>query len=239
VLNNWWPAIFKKAIDEFKDNMLTDEQHVQSQGDGYTNLIVRRSELRTGSIGRVEPESSEQFPTTWAQKRGVLMELLQYRNPAFEAFIFHPENAELLAQMLGLEDLYIPGDQDRNKQLREIAIMLQGQPSPDPMNPGVLIPSIPVDPEVDNHQVEATVCRDFLVSPAGQDAKENNPAGYQNVLAHFRGHNLYVQQAMMMPQAPVQGPTNGTGNNPSPAVKKAQGEAVESPPRVGEEPGVM
>ena len=50
----------------------------------------------------------------------------------------HPENASLIASLLGVPELYIPGDDDRNKQLREISELIQGQPIPQGMPPGMM-----------------------------------------------------------------------------------------------------
>jgi hypothetical protein len=45
-----------------------------------------------------------------------------------------------------------------------------------------------VEPLVDNHAVEADICRRFLVSDAGRLAKNENPDGYKNVLLHMQRH---------------------------------------------------
>jgi hypothetical protein len=66
-----------------------------------------------------------------------------------------------------------------------------------PMVP-VMKPSIPVDMDVDNHKVEADVCRSYLVGEAGRLLKVENPDGYQNVLLHMKEHIQAAQQIATM-----------------------------------------
>ena len=124
------------------------------------------------------------------------------------AVLAHPENLPYLKRALGLTDMFIPGEDDRNKQYAEITELVNSAPLPaaptiDPMTgmevPGMEQPSVPVDPDVDNHQIEAEICRKWLVSDVGRDAKINNPEGYMNVLLHFKQHIEIMQMQMMPP----------------------------------------
>ena len=75
--------------------------------------------------------------------------------------------------------------------------MLNTQPAE--VEDGVLEPSVPIDNEVDDHMIEAQICRSFLQSKDGQDLKQLNPKGYANVLAHYNQH-LAVMKSRMNPQ---------------------------------------
>jgi len=57
--------------------------------------------------------------------------------------------------------------------------------------------SVEVDPDVDNHGAEASICRSWLIGEAGRLAKIENPEGYKNVLLHMKEHLQVIQQQMM------------------------------------------
>ena len=196
-VNEFWVELISKATKDYLQNLTYDERFVKPQGNsGFINVWIRKSDI-TGKIGEVIPESSESFPLSSAQKRDVLMSFLQMKNPMLEAALFHPENVSLLAQTVGFPDIYIPGDDDRSKQLNELAELLAGQPVPS-MDPAsgqpIMMPSVMPDTEVDNHPVHMQTIQAFAVSEVGQQVMKENPMGYQNMIAHFKMH----EQAMMI-----------------------------------------
>ena len=138
------------------------------------------------------------------------------QNEDIMTVIRHPENAGVIAQIIGVPNLYIPGDDDRNKQLYEISQLIVAEPidtPPTPENSTGMLSTVPVTPELDNHTVEAEVCKAWLKSEVGIDAKENNPPGYANVLAHMKEHQFFEQMMMAtQPQTDAQGnPIDETG----------------------------
>lgn len=188
VISSWWARTMKKSVLSFKDNMKEDEVMVQRQGKGFINVWIRKEELAGGAIGEVYSESSDQLPIAWAQQRDLLMQLITLNNESINAALFSPNNAGEIARVGGFPDLVIPGDNDRNKQLYEIGELLKGQPE---MNE----PSVPIEPMADNHAVHVEVTKNWLVSASGLEAKETNPAGYANVVAHLMRH-LFTLQTM-------------------------------------------
>jgi hypothetical protein len=116
--------------------------------------------------------------------------------------------------VLGLSDLVVPGEDSRNKQLREIEMLLHSAPIGEkvsgdrgqvagkneaggtrqeagetvPPETYHLLPSVPVDLLFDNHAVELEECRRWANSDAGQVARIENPAGFANVRAHAEAH---------------------------------------------------
>jgi hypothetical protein len=69
---------------------------------------------------------------------------------------------------------------------------------------------------VDNHKVEGDICRDWLVSEAGQLAKIENKAGYENVVAHLQVHIQMLQQLNgSAPQAEPKKPESKAGVQPN------------------------
>lgn len=202
-----WKDVKMKSCKMFKEAMLEDEYFSRSNGTSDMEVCLKREEM-SGKVGRVMSDASENFPISMMQQRDTFMKLIEQQFQPFLALISMPENASYLADVLGLRRLYIPGDADRNKQLREIALLLTGAPIPsftvDPttgMETQTFEPSVPIQPEVDNHQIEAEICSVFLRSEVGQYMKDVNPAGFENVLAHKRAHDIIVQQQMMQQQA--------------------------------------
>ncbi len=61
-------------------------------------------------------------------------------------------------------------------------------------------PSVEIDVDVDNHQIEAAICKSWLISSAGRLAKKENPNGYKNVLLHMKAHMAIVNQQMQAQQ---------------------------------------
>jgi hypothetical protein len=223
----WWAELMSKSVRSFAINLTDDEKYVEAKGKNFVNVWIRRAEL-TGKVGQVEPDISEAFPVTWAQQRDVLMNLLGMKNQMVDVVIAHPENAGVVASRIGFPDFYIPGDDDRDKQLEEISQLILAEPM-------VLPPQMPMGgpehggdvPPVgqegpppqeqlkstitvekwENHAVEAETCRAWLKSEVGRDCKQTNPAGYMNVVAHMEEHDMFGQQEAMAAQA-----AQGDGN---------------------------
>jgi len=195
----WWKNIFGKviplAMKEFKD----DEKDVQKDTDGnFINVFIRKSELE-GKIGKVELEANENLPLTWSQKKDVWMQLLQNANPQVIQLISAPENLGIMREAIGLEDVYIPGDDDRIKQYDEIKLLLSSTPINDAMT-GQEVPSVEIDPDYDNHAIEFEICRKWVISEAGRLAKTENPDGYKNVLLHGKAHMMIIQEQQQQQQ---------------------------------------
>lgn len=206
----WWKQVFGKVIPAYIKTVQHDEHDVQTDAYGnFTNVFIRRAELE-GKIGKIELEANENLPITWNQKKDVVMQLLQGGNPEILEILGAPENLPIIREAIGLNEFYVPGEDDRNKQYEEIKQLVQSEPimMPPPMDPmsGMQmgpeqpVPSVEIDPDIDNHQIEFEICRSWLVSDAGRLAKVENPGGYQNVLLHAKAHLQVLQMSQMMQQ---------------------------------------
>jgi hypothetical protein len=174
-LTIWWAELMSKVVVEFAKSMKEDEKFVVSKGNSFMNVWIRKEEIEAGEIGQIEPDVSDQFPISTAQKKDLLVQVLQLNNEYLNSVIYHPENATLVANILGFPEIYIPGDEDRSKQLNEINSLLNGLPAE-------------VEPLVDNSLVHIEICKAWLNSDAGQDAKVNNPQGYMMIVQHLQMH---------------------------------------------------
>jgi hypothetical protein len=222
----WWKDIFGKVIPLYIKEMRDDEKQVKKDKFGnFVNVFIRRAELE-GKIGSIELEGNENLPITWNQQKDAIMELFKIGNDQLMATLVTPENIPFIKNAIGLTDYVIPGEDDRLKQYEEIQQLVNSEPiqmPPDPMQmmqaqqmgmpppPPVELPSIEIDSDVDDHQLEADICRRWLVSEAGRLCKLENPPGYKNVLLHMKMHNDFMkmmamqqaqEQAAMMPLPP-------------------------------------
>lgn len=210
----WWKEIFGKVIPQYIKSVQEqgDEKFVEQDEFGnFINIFIRRAEME-GKIGGIELEANENLPLTFTQTRDLIMQLLQANNPEIQATMAVPENLPLIREAIGLTDFYIAGEDDRNKQYEEIKQLLNSEPiviPPDPMMMEQAMmsgleqpqeqeePSVEIEPEIDNHQIQYDICRKWAVSDAGRLAKIENPNGYKNVLLHAQQHNMILQEQMM------------------------------------------
>lgn len=190
-LNKWWAKVIFKACESYRKNMEVDEKFVKQEGDGYTNVWIRASEM-TGRVADVYPEASDQFPMTWEQTRGVIMELLQIQNPLVQQVLTSPENIDEFSKIFSLTKFKVPGQEQRYKQIWEIAKLKNGEP-------------VMVDPMLDDHQQHVQILMNWAAGPEGREAQEQNPALYQAIMMHAQEHQMIIQQ-QMMEQAAAQAP---------------------------------
>lgn len=230
----WWKQIFGKVIPAYMQMLTQDERFVKRDPNGnYINVYIRKAEL-AGKIGSVELEASENMPVSDEEKGEIVMKLFELNNSEIMQALTSPENLPAIRKVVKMHDFRLPGEDDRQKQYEEIQELLQAQPielPPDPvMMEQAMIsgqppqpqfgPSIEIDPLVDDHAIQAQVCKSWAVSEAGRLAKIENPAGYQNVLLHMQMHMQQVVQQMMM-QMQSQAAQEGTeSNSQSPKPKK-------------------
>lgn len=128
---------------------------------------------------------------------------------------------ETVFRGIGLNDLQVPGEEQRVKTFKDIEQMehvppQQGQPvpaePPTPMNPQgtpaqppPLIPSVEPDPDVDNLKVAGETAKTWLISDAGQEAKVNNPPWYLNVKLYAMACTQLQKLAMLKEAIASQG----------------------------------
>ena len=202
----WWKLIFGKVIPMYIKEVKEDERYVEKDENGnFTNVYIRKAELE-GKIGNVELETSDNLPMSWAQKKDVFMQLLSSANPEILKIISSPENLPFFREAIGLVDIYVPGEDDREKQYDEIKLLLQSEPILEPPNdmkvqmasmegmppPGELeLPSIEPE-EIDDHIIHYETCRKWAVSEIGRQTKVDNPNGYKNVFLHAKMHQVMI-----------------------------------------------
>lgn len=120
--------------------------------------------------------------------------------------MYAPTNARFIKDILALDDLVLPGEDQRVKQAREITDLTKFGAEPEQAPNGEFIPSVGVDTNVDDHAVHIAVLRTYLVSTIGLDLKDTNPAGYVNCVAHLKQHqSILLQQTAMAHESTAPG----------------------------------
>lgn len=217
MFTSWHKNIYGKVIPAYIKNVVEDERFVKLDNGNFVNVIIRKSELE-GKLGSIELEANENLPLTWHARKDIIMQLMEANNPQILAMLATPENLPLIYEAIGINDFEIPGEDARNKQYDEIKILLATEPLVMPNDPEEIqigemmgqpqpeeieFSSVSVE-EFDEHQIELAICIKWINSPAGQLAKQENPAGYKNVLLHAREHKEALS-AMMMEQMAANG----------------------------------
>jgi len=190
------------------------------------------------------PDQTEGLPQSLDQKSAA-MELLVTSSatlPALGIVLQDPNNIELLKEYSGLDDLTIPGADERNKQLSEIKELIGSTPVPSPqmelwkqlnataMQAGhpeipkpplniLYTPSVPIDIDFDDHQIEFAAGKEWINSPEGQKERENNADGFMNVRLHLLLHKAEIdkQAAQNVPPPPM--PKPPTPKIPTKSIK--------------------
>ena len=208
MIKSAWNKMKLKACQEFKDNMVSDEEFVP--GANSLSIPIRKQDMR-GRVTGIYPETDDIFPLTWVDRAARYMDLIGTQNETINSVLFDIENSNLMRKAVATEDIYIPGLDQRNLQLNEIFKLLKSGPNPDGT------PTVMPDEFVDNAEIHMTVTQNFLASTLGQWHKENNPEGYANVLAHLQYHQMMLEQQMAaQPTAPQTEttPTQGAESAP-------------------------
>jgi len=223
-LKSFYCDVMLLSVDCFRKNRPDDVEipFLGASGE-FEARFIRLANLK-GNI-QAHPESDETFPRLKSQQRAVLQQLMTNPDPTIQAALREPANLGFVKSLVGLSELVVPGDDARNKQLREIQQLLltpQALTFSGPESavmptafPGSTIPAsevkstVPVDELLDDHATEFEECRRWASSDAGQIARAQNPAGFANVRAHAAEHAaaLARQQAQtsLTAKAPLAG----------------------------------
>jgi hypothetical protein len=114
-------------VDCFIKNRPEDaEIPILGPGGEFESRWIRLADLK-GNI-QAHPESDETFPRLKSQQRAVVQQLMASSDPMIQQALADPANIGFVKSVLGLSDLVVPGEDSRNKQLREIDSLLAGAP---------------------------------------------------------------------------------------------------------------
>lgn len=201
---------------------------------GAMETIVDLEGLHEGNFFCI-PDGDESYPRTHEDRQlayNTLVQAATAGNAGAAAILAEPKNAVVLKDILAIPGLVVPGADETEKQFAEIkqllaealipnmdaqtafvivstAARIAGKPAPPkPPIQALYNPSVPIDPDFDNHAVELKAGTDWINSPAGQQAKLENQGGFMNVRLHLLAHKAELdkqKQQTMMQAVQVEG----------------------------------
>src|SRR5271166_2139376 len=126
-LKQFYGDVMLLGVESFRKNRPEDVDVPLLGPDGMVDgRMIRVADLK-GNIC-VHPEADETFPRLKSQQRGVLQQLFGLKDPLIQEALAEPANLGYIKNVLGLTELVIPGEDSRNKQLREIQQLLGSAP---------------------------------------------------------------------------------------------------------------
>jgi hypothetical protein len=126
-MKQFYAEVILLGVDSFRKNRPEDVEIPLLGPDGVLDArVIRQVDLK-GNIS-VHPEADETFPRLKSQQRGVLQQLFSVNDPVIQKALTEPANLGYIKNVLGLAEMVIPGEDSRNKQLREIQQLLGSAP---------------------------------------------------------------------------------------------------------------
>jgi len=126
-LKQFYADVMLLGVDCFRKNRPEDaEIPVLGPGGEFESRWIRLADLK-GNL-QAHPESDETFPRLKSQQRAVIQQLMASSDPLIQQALADPANIGFVKSVLGLSDMVVPGEDSRNKQLREIEMLLAGAP---------------------------------------------------------------------------------------------------------------
>jgi hypothetical protein len=186
------------AVDCFRKNRPADAEIPLLGPDGTLDArLIRAADLK-GNIS-VHPEADETFPRLKSQQRAVLQQLFSLNDPLIQEALAEPANIGYIKNVLGLTELVVPGEDSRNKQLREIQQLLASAPIVISMHPSGVAHAGPNHDASQNPAVGAT-----LGSP-GANGAEESPSGTSPTTRGFPESPVtsHQSQSLVLPSVPV------------------------------------
>jgi hypothetical protein len=166
-LKTFYADVMLLSVDCFRKNRPEDaEIPILGPGGEFESRWIRLADLK-GNI-QAHPESDETFPRLKSQQRAVMQQLMASSDPLIQQALADPSNIGFVKSLLGLSDLVVPGEDSRNKQLREIDLLLAGAPIAAPM------PSRAILSEARLPDGQAKNPSEFFLSDAGSHQRDSS-----------------------------------------------------------------
>ena len=115
------------AVDCFRQNRPADAEIPLLGPDGVLDARTIRTADLKGNVS-AHPEADETYPRLKSQQRAILQQLFTLNEPLIQEALTEPANIGYIKNVLGLTELVVPGEDSRNKQLREIQQLLASAP---------------------------------------------------------------------------------------------------------------
>ena len=126
-MKQFYADVILLGVDCFRKNRPEDVEIPLLGPDGVLDARTIRTADLKGNIC-AHPEADETFPRLKSQQRGILQQLFGINDPVIQKALTEPANMGYIKNVLGLSEMVVPGEDSRNKQLREIQQLLAGTP---------------------------------------------------------------------------------------------------------------
>ncbi len=202
-MKQFYADVIFLGVDCFRQNRPADLEIPLLGPDGVLDArTIRIADLK-GNIC-VHPEADETFPRLKSQQRGVLQQLFGLKDPLIQEALSEPANIGYIKNVLGLTELVVPGEDSRNKQLREIQLLLASVPilvdvplhthAAATLAPGQILPAA----SGSTQPPAGSVAPPFrAASGSSQNSTETSSADHGSRLADLGTHTL------VLPSVPV------------------------------------
>jgi len=192
------------AVDCFRKNRPENAEIPLLGPDGVLDArMIRTADLK-GNIC-VHPEADETFPRLKSQQRSVLQQLFSLNDPLIQEALAEPANIGYIKNVLGLTELVVPGEDSRNKQLREIQQLLASAPIVISMPPSGVV-HVARRPATPAESSEAPAGSGEVPRDPGSEPGENQNTG-TGAGAFSTDHGTrgtdHSQQVLVLPSVPV------------------------------------
>jgi len=184
-MKQFYADVLLLSVDAFRKNRPNDAEIPLLGPDGvFDSHVIRVADLK-GNIC-VHPEADETFPRLKSQQRGVLQQMFGINDPMIQRALTEPANLGYIKNVLGLTELVIPGEESRNKQLREIQQLLASAP---------IVIAIPEAQDVTRDPRPVT--REDQSATSQADANDSSSTG------HGTRGTEHGAQSVVLPSVPV------------------------------------
>lgn len=125
-----WSRIYYQAAIAAGKNP-DHAQEIVVPGSGGQGITLQLEKLTKGNFG-VFPDEDSAFPESTEAKRALLQELVKLAgsSPIGQAIFNSPENWKQINTVMGYSELVIPQAEARDKQARELQLLLEQPPIP-------------------------------------------------------------------------------------------------------------
>jgi len=198
----FYADILLLAVDSFRKNRPEDIEIPLLGPDGVLDArSIRTADLK-GNIC-VHPEADETFPRLKSQQRGVLQQLFAINDPLIQRALTEPANIGYIKNVLGLTELVVPGEDSRNKQLREIQQLLASAP---------IVVAIPHQAVAQAFRPEGAPSLDATaaaerkdLTPEGVSYSGDNSGSHESPVTSHASSSLGASQSqpLVLPSVPV------------------------------------
>ncbi len=171
-------------------------QVVKAPGGGGMEEI---SELASLEQDNWHYEVEETIPITPGQRADRVLFLLE-KGPTAAGLLglLHPQNAQLIQDLLGMTGLYVPNSEEIEAVKEKIRALLKEAPIQNPQT-GILESSL--QPEwAENSELWVAAIKAWAISKAGRKVAKDNPKGWSNVIAYGELHEQKLQQMQLAAQ---------------------------------------